>query len=381
MSARGGRGVLFVGHGAERGGPTRMLVAFLRWLSQHRDVPFEVALLRGGELEGELRELAPVWILEELDGAPVEDVTALRSAWDLRRHWRRLDGFDLTYVNTSWTARALGYLPAPRRLLLHVHELDLGLGRLLRPRDRRRALARADRIVAGCRPVRDLLVERYRVPADRVALHPYFLVDQPRGFPAGGRARRRALGIPEEAAVVGTVAVADWRKGPDLLLEAVWHLDRLIDREVHVVWVGGPAPGGVDATPTRAEVEAAGLAGRVHLAGTQQALWDWYRAFDVFALPSREDAFPLACLEAAAVGVPTVCFDTGGIVDLVGAGAGRIVPFPQVDRFGAALAELLDDDEARRRAGEAAAARVAAEHALDQRAAELADEVERWARR
>lgn len=376
MSAATGRGVLFLAHGAERGGPTRMLLAFLRWWREHLDVPFEVGLLRGGELEDDLRELAPVHLLEELDGAPVADVTSPRSRWELRRQWRRLDGFDLTYVNTAWTGRALGYLPTPHRLLVHVHELDLGFGEVLRPADRRRLLADADRFVVGCGPVRDLLVDRYGVEAARVALHPYFLVDEPRGFPAGGRGRREALGIPLDAPVVGVVAVTDWRKAPDLMLEAMWHLDRrLPGRAAHLVWVGGPSAGGVDATPTAAEVAALGLEGRVHFVGHQRALWDWYRAFDVFALPSREDAFPLACLEAAAVEVPIVCFDTGGMADFVQEDAGRVVPFPRVERFADALAGLLDDDVGRAGAGATAAARVRTDHDLDGRAPALADEV------
>lgn len=374
--------VLFVAHGADRGGPTRQLLAFLRWVRAHEALDVEVAVLRGGELLDELREVAPVRVLEELDGAPVEDVTARRAARDLRRHWRGLDDFDLTYVNTAWTARALGYLPRPRRLLVHVHELDLGFGHLLAARDRRRVLARTDRFVVGCRAVRDLLVERHGVDPGRIALHPYFLVEQPTGFPGGGRGRRFGLGIPEHAAVVGTVAVSEWRKGPDLALEVAWHLQRLVtDREVHLVWVGGPSPGAVDATPTAADVAAAGLAGRVHVVGHQRALWDWYRAFDVFALTSREDAFPLACLEAGAVGVPTVAFATGGIGELVRDDGGRIVPFPEVDRFAAEVAELLGDEAQRARLGATVRARVAAEHDLEQRAPALVEEIERVAAR
>lgn len=371
------REVLVLAHGAERGGPTRLLVALLAWLRDHTDLQPTVGLLQGGELVGELQDLATVHLLQEVDGAPVEDLDRRRSRRDLRRQWRHLDGFDLTYVNTAWSGRALRYLPAPRRLLVHVHELDLGFGHALPALDRDRLLRDADRFVVGCGPVHELLVERYGVAPARVADVPYFLVEEPRGFPGGGRARRAALGIPAHARVVGTVAMADWRKAPDLLVEAAWHVDRLLpDQEVHHVWVGGPSPGGIDARPSRVDLEALGLAGRVHFVGAQQALWDWYRSFDVFALPSREDAFPLACLEAAAVGVPTVAFDTGGIVDLVGEGRGRAVPFPRVDRFAGAVAELLADDRERERAGEAARERVRSHHDRDRRLAELVAEID-----
>ena len=40
--------------------------------------------------------------------------------------------------------------------------------------------------------------------------------------------------------------------------------------------------------------------------------FDHYGAFDILAMVSREDPFPLVNLECAALGVPVVCFDAAG---------------------------------------------------------------------
>jgi glycosyltransferase involved in cell wall biosynthesis len=78
-------------------------------------------------------------------------------------------------------------------------------------------------------------------------------------------------------------------------------------------------------------------------------------ALDVFVLPAREDAMPLAALEAAAVGLPLVCFRTGGIAGLCDAGAGMAVEYPDTSAFASAIAAMLDDPE--RRAATGATAR------------------------
>ena len=70
---------------------------------------------------------------------------------------------------------------------------------------------------------------------------------------------------------------------------------------------------------------------------------DYIAAFDVFSLVSREDAFPLAFMEAAAVGVPTVCFDGAveGGCEFVEADAGRVVPYLDLDAMAERVLEFL----------------------------------------
>jgi len=73
-----------------------------------------------------------------------------------------------------------------------------------------------------------------------------------------------------------------------------------------------------------------------------------------------------------------VCFDTGGIVDLVEpTGAGVVVPYPYAAAMADALAGLLEDPEARRRAGEAGATAVASGYLTPQLAPQVLEVIER----
>jgi glycosyltransferase involved in cell wall biosynthesis len=99
---------------------------------------------------------------------------------------------------------------------------------------------------------------------------------------------------------------------------------------------------------------------------------------DVFALPSREDPFPLVMLEAATHGLPTVCFaQAGGAPEFVGADAGVVVPYLDVDAFAAACAALRDDPARRTALGLEARRRVGAEHGVETQGPKLLRSIER----
>src|SRR5207302_5708906 len=84
-------------------------------------------------------------------------------------------------------------------------------------------------------------------------------------------------------------------------------------------------------------------------------------ASDVFLLPSREDPFPLVCLEAADCGLPVICFaDAGGMPDFVGNERGATVPYLDVEHMAAELVSLLRDDARRRLCAERASQKVRA---------------------
>ena len=67
-------------------------------------------------------------------------------------------------------------------------------------------------------------------------------------------------------------------------------------------------------------------------------------------------------MEAGAIGLPLVCFRTGGIADLCDDGAGIAVDYPDTAGFAAALGSLLANATDRTRTGERARAVVRSHH-------------------
>jgi glycosyltransferase involved in cell wall biosynthesis len=168
----------------------------------------------------------------------------------------------------------------------------------------------------------------------------------PRERPATGALRRR-LGIADETPLVLNVGRVSFKKGLDLLLDAVSPLPG-----VHVAILG---PDDGDGTMQRLESQrdALGLRERVHLLGPSgpEGPGDAYADADVFVLPSRNESFGMVAAEAAAAGVPVVLTDHCGVAELLRDRAAIVVP-PAAAEIRAAVERLLADPDLRRSLGE-----------------------------
>ena len=174
------------------------------------------------------------------------------------------------------------------------------------------------------------------------------VVVRPNGFPQPhdqrGTALRDRLGIGPEVPLVLNVGRVSFKKGLDLLLEAMAGIP-----DAHVAIVG---PDDGDGTYARLEALRARpeLAGRVHLLPPfdDRQPRELYGEADVFVLPSRNESFGMVAAEAAAAGTPVVLTDRCGVASLLGEDAALIVP-PEVEPLREAIARVLSDSELRER--------------------------------
>ncbi len=126
------------------------------------------------------------------------------------------------------------------------------------------------------------------------------------------------------------------QKGFDLLLEALAGGGGPLARARLAVIGEGPQR---TALERRA---AAGLAGRVWLAGARRDVAGFLAAAEVVALPSRREGLPYVALEALALGRPVVASRAGGLPELIDDGTeGWLVPVGCAAPLGRALSEAL----------------------------------------
>ena len=170
--------------------------------------------------------------------------------------------------------------------------------------------------------------------------------------------------LPEPATGVdlGAVArpaflcVANWlpNKGLHLLLEAFGHLPGTAG-SLHLVGDVGVDP--AYARRLRARLGLADLLGRVVVHGRRspEEVAAFYRAADVFVLPSLTETYGMVFAEALAAGLPCVGFRVGHLSDLVeDTVTGLLVESGDVPALTAALERLASDAALRRRMAEAA---------------------------
>lgn len=360
--------LLFLGHGAERTGPPILLGHLLAGLADRGAWDLSVLVARSGPLLADYRRWAGPARAVSDEREPFELVSAgLRRVGqaglaarvgDARRHQvaRKLGTPDLVYVNaatppTAALLRALDLAP-PVPVIVHVHELDVGLRGTLSDDDRALLLGRADHLIAASGPVAELLVDGHGVDAARITTCEEFIeVAAIRPLPR--HEARSRIGVPADVPVVGSVGLPDWRKDPEHLLRAVASMPASGADAPWAVWIGGD-PGSADGRHLADEARRLGVDQRFRHVAHADRPADLLHALDVFALPAREDAMPLAALEAAAAGLPLVCFRTGGIAGLCDRGAGTAVDYPDTAAFAGAIATLLADETHRTSVGETA---------------------------
>jgi glycosyltransferase involved in cell wall biosynthesis len=394
--------VLFVGHGAERTGPPIGLLHLLRWIHANTDLPFEVLLLEGGVLLPEYERLAPVHVLHEsrlprlavlgqvLAGWGLAALGDRVKVWGYRRRLRGLRHVGVVYVNSAWCIRALRYVDAPEATVIAaVHEMEVGLDYHLDDLHRRLLVERPDRFLGVSAAVRHNLVERHGVDPARISLHHEMIEVE--------RAPRVPAADPGRRMLVGASGLLRWRKGPDLYLAVAALVRRKRpDLDVRWTWIGSRGEPG-DLPVIEQDRDAAGLADLVDFEGETSDPIARFADLDVFVLTSREDAYPLVCLEAASVGVPVVCFDAGGMPELVtgsvdrmvedpraepdltpGEPCGVVVRYPDLEAMADAVVALLDDPARAASLGARGARRVRELHAVEVAAPRLVADLAPW---
>ena len=134
-------------------------------------------------------------------------------------------------------------------------------------------------------------------------------------------------------------------------------------------------------TELRARIGAAGLADRILFLGEVDDIAAWFRRFDLYVAPPRNEGFGLTPLEAMASGTPVVASDEGAFAEMIVEGVtGHVVPTDDADALAAALEPYLADEGRRQAAGMAALAHVRRHFPLARESAEIGAVYDRlWA--
>ncbi len=127
-----------------------------------------------------------------------------------------------------------------------------------------------------------------------------------------GRAMRRALGIPEEAFVIGIVARQVIEKGIMEFLEAAIAVAEK-NTEIHILMVGERLESD-HAGDVEAELERAGaaLGKRLVATGARSDIPELLAAMDVFCLPSWREGMPRTIIEAMMMGKAVIATNIRG---------------------------------------------------------------------
>lgn len=364
--------VIFISHDASRTGAPAVLLSFMRWLRKNTTLDFAIMIGVHGPLDREFEDIAPTFYFEDNQGS------------ELRKRVKRFCGDNVQYVycNTivsSVYAEHLRFLNA--EFIAHIHELE-SLFKVFEAQFNAFS-SYCNKFVAVSETVRDC-IER-RIPnqrADIVVIPPFIEAFEESKVTETVKAR-------DAKRTVYACGTVETRKGFDLFCMVGRKLRERGRDDVRLCWIGSDTHSNLNAA---VEIQKHGVEGIVEWLGPQPYPRQHFRGGDIFLLPSREDPFPLVCLEAADCGLPIVCFDalSGGMCKFVGDDAGKVVKYLDTDAMTDAIVSLLDNEDARTSLGLRAQSKVRELHLVDRVAPQISqlfdgalssqasDEMEAW---
>ncbi|WP_414521109.1 glycosyltransferase [Umezakia ovalisporum] len=354
--------VLFISHDASRTGAPIVFLNFLRWFKDNTDIPFQILLRRGGELEPEFAALAPTLVHEQNTKHSLLKQAAKRLFKDnpiiklqLQRQLAKAN-IGLIYSNTATNGnllQALSHLNCP--VISHIHELEIAIKRFAGDEFNQVKVV-TNHYIACSGAVKSNLIQEHSISANKIDVI-YETIpaisNSSRDWSTIRQQIRASLHLPDDAVVVGGSGTTDWRKGSDVFIQ----LARTVQAHstsvpIYFLWVGGASPGTLNFWELQHDVKNAGLEGFVNFLGQKPNPLDYFAAFDIFALTSREDPYPLVCLEVASLGKPILCFDhAGGEKEFVESDCGFVVPYLDIQTMAEKIIALTNSVDLRQSLG------------------------------
>ncbi len=231
-------------------------------------------------------------------------------------------------------------------LIVHLHALTLGPGK---SRHLRTIVAGADKVLATSRAV-----------AEQVALACPEVVYPGVSIPGGAVNRARAR-QEKGVGIIGTACRLVPLKGLTRLIQAFATIHAEFPKLRVEIAGEGPERGSLEA-----QVESLELGGCVTFLGWQSDLVPVLKRWHIFVLPSLQEGFGIAALEAMATGLPVVASAVGGLPELIEHGrTGWLVPPGDSTALAIRLGELVSNPALRSEMGVAGATRARDNFSVD----------------
>lgn len=187
----------------------------------------------------------------------------------------------------------------------------------------------------------------FRSSPDVSTIHHGTVLSSVRSWSDEERSRRRLeLGLPRSAFVIANVGNFTTKKNHLNLLRAMATNGSIATAHLALVGLG----------PLEDELREAcrtlGIDDRVTFLGSRDDVFDLLPLFDLFAVSSRFEGFPIALVEAMATSLPCVATAVGGIPEIIEDGTnGLLVASDEPEALAAAISRMIDEPELAKQCG------------------------------
>lgn len=332
--------ILFISHDATRTGAPMVIFHFLKWLQLNQpDIQADLLVLKGGNLESHFKEVVYNYFDYEIKNTPKKlnrkERILLKLGWLKRPNLKddfllelSQNNYDVVYANTIASIKFAYELVSkakPAKFIVHLHELN-AIIRLMLP-DFNNYTNLIDLYITPAKIVKDNLLMNWAVPENKIEVVYEFASISGIEEHANERERNNK----REEFVIGASGTVHWRKGHDVFIQVARYISqRHPEINFKFIWVGKISK--TEQLIVEEDLLKLGLIDQVVFAGEVENPEDYYKDFDVFLMTSREDPFPLVCIEVGMLGKPIISFEKAvGTNEVLKQGGGFIVPYLDIE--------------------------------------------------
>jgi len=258
------------------------------------------------------------------------------------------------------------------KIVCHIHELEIAINKYFGKKKFNQIKHKIDFYIAVSNAVKENLIVNHKIATNKIFLVNAFInAILNKSLPKASNIKI-CLGLKESDILITGCGTIDWRKSPDLFIQvASYVIKKSTNPSLYFIWIGGKQKT-IEFEHLSYDIEKIGLENRIKIMETVTNPIDYLANSTIFLMTSREDPYPLVCLEAASRAVPILCFENaGGIPEFVAKDAGVIIPYLDIIGMGDTILELINNSNKREMLGIGAQNKVLANHDVSKAGKEI----------
>jgi glycosyltransferase involved in cell wall biosynthesis len=325
--------ILFISHESSRTGAPLALLYLIQWMNEHYpSIKTDVLMLKQGVIEndfkkinGRLISLEPKnFFTRKINGFLYRIFKKSIIEW-IKMHLIKYKKYNIIYANTIVSipkAIELKNKNSNYKVIAHIHELELTIKHFLPNIDK--YIKDIDFYICASRAVQENLIKNWKVDKLRSkVVYEFSKIDT---FTTDDE-------LPiAKSFTIGASGYVSWRKGYDIFIQIAYEFQKKYPTiDMVFKWVG--KVDNYQRIIIENDLKKMGLSNKVEFLGEPESPSELYSHFDVFLMTSREDPFPLVCIECGMLGKPIICFDSAtGTEEIIKEnGGGFVVKYLDVE--------------------------------------------------
>ena len=347
--------ILFVSHDASRTGAPIVLLNLLSWLKQNSSFDISILIINDGHILPRFKEITPVYVWNRNEPEHVFKRTIRRIVEKIAQKTHEFNPnqkkilktlkkkrLDLIYINTVASHSMIPILIKENKcpVISHIHEMPFSIKAFYPNSMDNQIISQIDHFICVSEIAKMGLKKYWDISDNKISLFNEFInTSQLKSATISKSEIQNELKI-KNSFIIGGSGTFSWRKGVDLFID----LGRILKNKepllrINLVWVGDLSKEVTEGYLY--ENNLLGVTSNIIFTGGKDDPQNYFQTFDIFVLTSREDPFPLVCIEAASLGKPIICFENAsGIPELLNKDCGIVIPYRDIDEMANKIIEL-----------------------------------------